>query len=173
MQKWTDLELITHNLFGVLIQILCFRFLIYPYNIIFTIIIAFLSHFLVDALVKFTYHTPEARKDDKFWVIWHVFILSISIVSLIIFIVPFWLGILFANFVDIWDWLILRPIQKRVKQHKPKSNWGDKWYIHVGADWLRGKLFSRFPDWTYKREAITFELIIIAILSIIIIIVLI
>jgi len=156
-------ELITHNLVGVTIQILCFSLLIYPLNFIFTMIFAFISHYLIDILSKFTYHTPEARKDDKFWVTWHIIILIASIASLIIFF-PFWLGMLFANLVDIWDWLILRPIQKRIKKSKPDSKWGDNLYFHKGVDWLRDKLFSKFPNWNYKRQAIIFELVIIALL---------
>ena len=68
------MEDITHFLTGVLIQILFFMYFIFPFNILFTMVFAFLSHFLIDALAKITYHTPEALKGDKFWIIWHIII---------------------------------------------------------------------------------------------------
>ncbi|MFX0044059.1 MAG: hypothetical protein ACFE8L_14185, partial [Candidatus Hodarchaeota archaeon] len=66
------MNLITHVLVGVFIQILFFEFFIFPFNFLLTIIFAFLSHFIVDALAKITYHTPEPHWDDKFWVSWNM-----------------------------------------------------------------------------------------------------
>ncbi len=160
------MEAITHNLTGVLIQILCFKYFITPYNIILAIVFAFLSHFLVDALAKITYHTPEARKEDKFWVTWHIIILILSLLSFGIFIAWYWIGILFANLIDIWDWLIIRNIQNYKKKENPESNWCQKCFFHPIADKVRNLLFPFLPNLNYKRKGIIPEIIIIFVLSV-------
>ena len=159
------MESITHSLSAILIQILCFKYLLFPMNIVFTIIIAFLSHFISDALSKITYHTPEAMKGDKFWIIWHVIIYSVSIIITIIFIIPFWLAILSVNIPDIIDWFIIRPIQN--KRNRKISGIGEKknYRLHQIADWIRSKLFFWLPDLTYKKIGILTELVTIGILS--------
>jgi hypothetical protein len=154
----------THILVGVLIQILCFRFFFYPLNIIFTIVFGFFSHFLVDGLAKITYHTPEPRKEDKFWVAWHIFILGFSIFTGIWFFIPFWIGLLSANLVDIWDWLILRSIEKKKKEKKPDFTFNKNYYIHNAVDKFREKIFFWLPNWNYKRKGIIPELVLIIIL---------
>jgi hypothetical protein len=163
------LETITHNLVAVIIQILCFAFMPFPWNIILTIVIAFISHILVDDFSVITYHTPEARKEDKFWLIWHYIIYALSILSTIIFLLPYWLSLLFANVIDLWDWFILRPIQKKKKSKNPESKWGDKYYFHRMVDWSRDKLFFWLPQREYKRSGIIIEIIIICVLSLILI----
>ena len=161
------MELITHNLVAIVIQILCFRFLIIPLNIIFTIIFAYASHLVFDALSKITYHTPDARTDDKFWMIWHIIIYSVSLISLIVFIVPFWLAILFANIIDITDWFILRPIRKKRGIMQDNTNGQDLWWAHDHADWIRDKLLFWLPDWRFKYAGISIEIIVIICFSVI------
>ena len=163
------METITHNLFAVIIQILCFNFVFFPLNIILTIILAFLSHIFVDAIAIITYHTPEIPR-DKFWIVWHVIIYILSILSIVIFIIPFWLGLLCANLFDLWDWFILRPIQKKKKKKVPETKWGEKYYFHRIIDATRNKLFYWLPKWNYKKGGILIEIIIIIILTIFIII---
>jgi hypothetical protein len=163
------LETITHNLVAVIIQILCFTFLLFPWNIIFTIILAFLSHILVDSFSIITYHTPEAQKEDKFWLVWHYIIYGLSILSMVFFLLPYWLSVVFANIIDLWDWMILRPIQKKKKAKNPVSNWGDKYYFHRMVDWTRDKLFFWLPQRSYKRSGVIIELIIICVLSLILV----
>ena len=114
------MEAITHILTGVLIQVLCFKYLLFPFNFLLTMLLAFLSHFIVDTLAKITYHTPVALKDDKFWVIWHVITLVSAVGVGIVFFIPYVLGGLFANLVDIWDWGILRPLQNKKKKENPE-----------------------------------------------------
>ena len=155
------MELITHYLIGVLIQILCFLYFLFPFNIFFTVYFAFLSHFVIDALAKLTYHTPEARYQDKFWVTWHIIIFVSSLGVVVIFLIPFWLGGVLANFVDIWDWLILRPTQNKKKKENPQSIWGKKYYFHPIADWLRNKTLFWAPNCGYKRVGIITEICII------------
>ncbi len=164
------MELITHSLTGVIIQILCFKFLIFPMNLILTMVFAFFSHFIIDTLTKMTYHTPESRIEDKFWLIWHIIIVISSAAVLVVFIVPFWLGILFANLVDIWDWLILRTIRNRKKRKNPESNWANfnKYFIHNIIDWIREKPCSWLPNLNYKRYGIIVEIFFIFFLLILI-----
>ena len=161
------METITHNLAGIIIQILCFRFLIFPWNLIFTIFFAFISHIFIDTFSVLTYHTPEAQKGDKFWVIWHYIIYGVSLISIIIFIIPYWLSMIFANIIDIWDWLILRPFQKRKRKSNPEFKWGDKYYLHQIVDWVRAKLFFWLPVRQDKKSGIIIEIFIIITFSII------
>lgn len=163
------METITHNLVAVVIQIICFTFLIFPWNLIFTILFAFLSHVFVDAIAVITYHTPDVQKGDKFWLIWHYFIYAVSLFSIIIFIIPYWLSILFANIMDLWDWFTLRPIQKKIRNKNPESKWGDKYYFHRIVDWVRDKLFFWLPKRIYKRSGVLIEILLICVLSLILI----
>lgn len=162
------METITHNLAAIILQILCFYFFIFPWNIIFTIVFAFLSHVIVDGIAVITYHTPDAQKEDKFWLIWHYFIYAISLFSIVIFFIPYWLSMLFANIMDVWDWLILRPIQKKRKIKNPESKWGDKYYFHRMVDWTREKLFYWLPKRIYKKSGIMIEIVLIIVLILII-----
>ena len=160
------METITHNLFAVFIQILCFMCFIFPWNVIFTIIFAFLSHIILDDLSFITYHTPDPMKDDKFWLVWHYILYALLLFSIVIFIIPYWLSILFANIIDLWDWHILRPIQKRIKSKNPDSKWGDKYYMHQIVDWVRLKLFNWLPNRRYKKSGIVIEISIIIVFTI-------
>lgn len=157
------METITHNLVAVFIQILCFTFLIFPWNLILTMIFAVISHIIVDALAVITYHTPDVQKGDKFWIIWHYFIYAVSLFSIVIFIIPYWLSILFANIVDLWDWFTLRPIQKKIRNKNPESKWGDRYYFHPIIDWVREKLFFWLPKRNYNKSGIVIEIAIIII----------
>ncbi len=160
------METVTHNLVAVIIQILCFNFLIFPWNLIFTIIFAFISHIIVDGIAVITYHTPDVQKGDKFWIIWHYIIYAVSLFSIIIFIIPYWLSMLFANIMDLWDWFTLRPIQKKIRNKNPESKWGDKYYFHRIVDWVRKKLFFWLPKRVYKRSGVLIEIFLICALSI-------
>jgi len=162
------LETITHNLTAVIIQITCFKVFSFPLNFILTIIFAFISHFISDALSKITYHTPEPHREDKFWVNWHIIIFSLSILSIVVLVIPFWLGILFVNLPDIVDWFILRPIFDRKNKENPDLKWEKKFLFHPIVDWIREKVFFWLPDWTYKKASISVEISIIIILSIVI-----
>ncbi|MFX0023480.1 MAG: hypothetical protein ACFE9S_14235 [Candidatus Hermodarchaeota archaeon] len=159
------MESITHNLSAILIQILCFNFFMYPMNFILTIFIAFLSHFLSDALSKITYHTPKAMKKDKFWVIWHVIIYSASIIVAVIFLIPFWLALLSVNIPDVIDWFIIRPLNNRKRGKSSEVGEEKNYRLHRIADWIRSKLLFWLPDLTYKKVGIITELITIGILS--------
>lgn len=126
-------------------------------------IFAVISHIIVDALAVITYHTPDVQKGDKFWIIWHYFIYAVSLFSIVIFIIPYWLSILFANIVDLWDWFTLRPIQKKIRNKNPESKWGDRYYFHPIIDWVREKLFFWLPKRNYNKSGIVIEIAIIII----------
>jgi len=152
------MNLITHVLFGVLIQILCFIFLVFPFNYIFTILIAFSSHFIVDAFSKITYHTPEPHWDDKFWISWNISIRVVGYSALIPF-YPYYLGIIFANLPDIWDWAIVRRIQKRRNVDR-KINYHHNNFFHRIVDKIREKTLFWLPNLIYVKIAILVEIII-------------
>jgi len=160
------METITHNLIAIFIQILCFLFFIFPWNVIFTILFAFISHIILDALSIITYHTPDSMRDDKFWLVWHYIIYALSLFSIVLFIIPYWLSLLFANIIDLWDWFTLRPIQKKIKLKNPDSKWGDKYYMHQIVDWVRLKLFYWLPKRNYKKSGILIEISIIIVFAI-------
>ncbi|MBD3195927.1 MAG: hypothetical protein GF317_12770 [Candidatus Lokiarchaeota archaeon] len=162
------MEAITHILTGVILQILSFRLLITPWNYLLTIILAFISHFLIDAVAKITYHTAEPMKDDTFWVIWHIIVILISIIFTIIFINPYWIGILSANFVDIWDWIIIRIIYSKYILTPDKNKSSKIIYIHTFIDKIRERFFSWLPNLNYKKIGILPEIFIISGLLIII-----
>jgi len=162
------LETITHNLFAVIIQILCFKFVVFPLNIILTIVLAFLSHIFIDAIAIITYHTSDIQK-DKFWLVWHVIIYILSILSIFIFMIPFWVVMIVANVMDLWDWLILRPIQNRKRKKVPETNWGEKYYFHRIVDATRNKLFYWLPKWNYKRAGTLIEILIVVVLVLLVI----
>ena len=152
---------ITHLLAGILIQILSFKFFAFPINFLFTILFAFLSHFILDAFVNITYHTPDPQKGDKFWLFWRVFDLSGTAIIAIIFFFPYVLGMLFANMMDIIDWLILRPIYRK-KVGQEEFDWDKNLGFHDLIAKFREKLLFWLPNWRYKKYGIISELIIIS-----------
>lgn len=171
------MEGVTHILSGMVVQLLCFIFLPIPLAIIFTIILGFFSHFLIDTLAKITYHTPEAHKDDRFWVIWHICtpIILLVLIIWIILINMFWfffLGGLCSLIVDIWDWGYIRPVQNKKKKLDPNSKWGVKYQIHPIIDKIRDGPFSWLPNWNHERKGIIPEIITILLLWILVILLL-
>jgi len=162
------MEIITHNLAGILIQIICFKFFIFPLNLILTIIFALFSHFLIDFLSNLTYHTPESHWEDKIWVAWHIFVYVSGIMIIFIFLIPFWIGMLFAYLPDIVDWYILRPTQKRRKKKESSPKIEYILVFHPIIEWIRAKFFFWLPKWNYKKFGILIELAFIASISILI-----
>lgn len=161
---------ITHLLAGILIQILSFKFFVFPINFLFTILFSFLSHFILDAFVNIIYHTPDPQKEDKFWLFWRIFDFSGTAIISIIFFFPYVLGMLFANMMDIVDWVILRPIYRK-KVGQEEFDWNKNFVFHELIKKFREKLLFWLPDWRFKKYGIIPELIIISGFSIFIIIV--
>ena len=153
------MNLITHVLNGVLIQILCFIFFTFPFNYLFTILISFLSHFIVDAFSKITYHTPAPHWDDKFWVTWNISVRVVGYGALIPF-YQYYLGIIFANLPDIWDWGIVRRVQKR-RDPERRINYHRSNFFHRIIDKIREKTLFWLPSWIYEKKAVLVEIIIV------------
>lgn len=159
------MEAITHILTGIVIQIFCFIYLIFPFNLIFTMIFAFLSHYIIDALAKMTYHTPEAHPEDKVWVIWHILTPALIVVLLVWLIIMNWIlvllfliGAIFANLVDIIDWLVFRAILKKDREAH--------YFLHDSIDFIREKIppFTWIPNWNQEYKGIIIEAFIITII---------
>ncbi len=164
-------------LVGIFIQILCFIYLPIPLAILFTIILAFFSHFIVDAFAVITFHPPEPQKGDlaKFWKTWGLvtIIITIAFVVWIIMIGMFWfffLGGFFSVLVDIIDWGIIRPIIYKKNTTTKESIWLENCFFHKMIDKLREKTLFRLPNWNYEKKGIIPELIIIAVLWILVVI---
>ena len=160
------MQLPTHLITGILIQYIISTLTPTPswLSIILIAFFAFCSHFLLDALAKSTYHPPERIKDN-FWLTWHILVYLTGIAIIILFFSNYWLGMLFANLPDLWDWYTLRHIASRKKD----PDWGNKYYFHPIADKVRSFLFSWMPNLNYKRIGILPELSLIILWFVIII----
>ncbi|TKJ20733.1 MAG: hypothetical protein CEE43_11760 [Promethearchaeota archaeon Loki_b32] len=152
------MNLQTHILTGILIQIFCFRVFILPFDIVFTILFAFLSHFIIDAFVLITYHTSEPQKGDLFWISWQIISYGSGTI-LILFFLPYALGMLFANLIDIIDWLILRQIH-RIKLKTEKLDWTKNYFFHNFVAKIRKYTLFWLPNWNYNKKGIIPEIII-------------
>lgn len=151
------MNLLTHVLAGILLQISCFRLFLFPLDLILTIIFAFFSHFIIDAFVLITYHPSEPQKGDKFWLSWQIITYGTGILTSVCFF-PYVLGIIFANLVDIIDWLILRPFHElRVKSSK--TDWKRNYLFHSLIAKIREKTLFWLPNWNYEKKGIATEII--------------
>lgn len=148
----------THALAGILIQICCFKIFVFPFDIIFSILFAFLSHFIIDALVLITYHPPDPQKGDMFWLVWQILTYGSGAIIIILFL-PYVIGMLFANLVDIIDWVILRNIHTR-KFKDEEKDWGKNYFFHSIIAKIREKALFWLPNWIYEKKAIISEIII-------------
>ena len=152
------MNLETHVLTGIIIQIYCFMIFIFPFNIIFTILFAFLSHFIIDAFVLITYHPPDPQKGDTFWLSWQIITYGSGAILILLF-YPFVLGILFANLVDLIDWVILRILYTRMIK-KVKIDWKYNHIFHSIIAKIRKKTLFWLPNWYYEKKAVISEIII-------------
>jgi len=155
------MQMPTHLIAGALIQIIIEISLPDPtliwLKISLIIIVAFFSHFFIDASAKATYHPPKPLKDDCFWVWYHVFVYSSAVVIIIILFPWFWLGMLAANAVDLWDWYFLRPMANK----KENPDWGKKYRLHPIADFIRRKIFFFLPDLGHDRKGAIPEIVLV------------
>ncbi len=152
------MQLPTHLIAGILIQYIISIIIPTPtwLSVLLVIIIAFCSHFFLDALSRSTYHPPE-RIHDNFWLMWHIFVYLTGLGIIILHFWNYWLGMLFANLPDLWDWYTLRNIASR----KNNPDWAKQYYLHPIADKVRSSLFMWMPNLIYKRTGIIPELILI------------
>ncbi len=150
------MQLPTHIIAGILIQYIIMD--LFPslnwFAVFLIALCALLSHFILDSVAKATYHPPQ-KLNENFWLTWHLVIYTVGIILLVIFIWYYWLGIIFANLPDLWDWYTLRPIATR----KQNPEWGKKYYIHPFVDKFRSLFFNWVPDYRFKRWGIIPELL--------------
>ena len=158
------MNLQTHILAGILIQIFCLRVFIFPFDILLTILFAFLSHFIIDAFVLITYHTSEPQQGDLFWISWQIISYGSGTIF-ILFFLPYALGMLFANLIDMIDWLILRQIH-RIKLKTEELDWTKNYFFHNIIAKIRKYALFWLPNWNYEKKAIIPEIIINVILII-------
>ncbi|MHA1821948.1 MAG: hypothetical protein ACTSU2_09175 [Promethearchaeota archaeon] len=149
----------THFLVGIFIYKLWLLIIPNKNSLLFIIpmlIFVFFSHYLVDAFAYLTYHVPDARPQDKFWLSYHIFIYSMTLFMVIFFWRPYWPALIASIFIDIIDWGILRPIL----HHKP--------VIHPSIDKFRKKCFPFLPNLLEKKWTVINEFVIWTILIILI-----
>jgi hypothetical protein len=151
------MQLPTHLLTGILIQFVIFQ--LFPNQDLIVLLLvfsmAFISHFIIDALAKITYH-PPTRDPSHFWTIWHIFVYSLAILIILLYIMDYFLGMLAAVLVDIWDWLFLR----NYANYKSEPKWGQNYYLHQIADRTRQSLFHWLPNLNHSKVGIIPEVLI-------------
>ncbi len=152
------MNLETHVLTGIIIQIYCFMIFIFPFNIVFTILFTFFSHFILDAFVLIAYHPPDPQKGDLFWLSWQIITYGSGGILILLF-YPFILGILCANLVDLIDWVILRLLYTRMIK-KEKINWRYNHIFHSIIAKIRKKTLFWLPNLTYNKKATISEILI-------------
>ncbi len=161
------MQAISHFLVGIILQMVLIEVFM-PFGVILgmilVIFLAFFSHFLVDSFARMTYHLKEAQPQDKFWVGYHIVIITAAAIVLIYFWKPYWLGMGAAVLIDIWDWGVIRGIRKLKKD----PLWAERYEIHPFIDKFRTKFFSWLPDWNEKRYGVVPEAILIILLLLLI-----
>ena len=146
----------THMLFGIFLADLVYW--LFPsismwIYVISVCILAFSSHFLIDAIAILTYHPPKADLNDNFWVGYHIAVYLLALFILIIFFKLYWWVIISAILVDLIDWILLRFLLKKDP------------LLHHLADKLRAQFFSQLKDFNQEKWTILFEIVIIVILA--------
>ncbi|MFX1233550.1 MAG: hypothetical protein ACFFBY_03235 [Promethearchaeota archaeon] len=162
------METITHCFAGIICQIICFHYFLFPLNIILTIILAVASHIVIDIFARSTYHLSEPQWKDKFWITWQIIIRISAVIVIIFFFFPFWLGMLFAKIPDIVDWRILRAIQRRIYKKTSSSNKDFILIFHPFKDWVSNKFFFWLPNLNQKKYGLIIELMFLIVLYILI-----
>ncbi|HMF32834.1 MAG TPA: hypothetical protein VKK79_15525, partial [Candidatus Lokiarchaeia archaeon] len=142
-----------------LIQKFLFGWLHLPWNFLLVIVLAILSHFIVDVFVKITFHTPEPHPEWRFWVIANTSFYVASVITAIILFIPYWWAMLAANVIDIYDWVILRPVQA-VKRKKNPEYTLEKYMIHPRIERFRDKHLTWVPNLLYDPKGVIPEIII-------------
>lgn len=145
----------THFLVGICVQLLIRRWVTSWLWIPLVGVLAFASHVPVDVFARATYHPPDARPHDKFWVAYHVGVFGLSIVVAVVFWSRFWFAMLCATLVDVYDWGIVRGV--RALKHDP--TWAEGREFHPVIDRIRTRWFQWLPDWNLERKGVVPELL--------------
>lgn len=153
----------THFLVGIWIFRACLLFesLGVPFwlIVIISVILAVISHVLLDCIAKLTYHMPEPQYHDAFWVGYHaIFVYGGTLALFILFFTDYWWVMLASILPDIIDWYILRPFFKKGP------------IVHPLIDKVRNSWFAWIPDLTAKKWTVVNEIGLDAILLILLLI---
>lgn len=128
------------------------------------VILALLSHGILDRLARFTYHPPTPLIYDWFWVSYHSIIALLTIYIFFRFWRGYKLGLIFSVLPDL-DWIVLHS-SDLVAVQVPF------WREPI----LHGFLFSfldlvcpftfldTLPNWNLERKGIILELVLLAVL---------
>lgn len=159
------MQAITHFFSGIFISILLEPLGITWLRLLLITGLCVLAHFLIDALAKITYHPPDAKWDDAFWVSWHAIVYVGSVACAIIFIRSFFFGMLVSVIPDIYDWGIIRGVRAYKRKHDPaveqdqeKKQFMEGWEFHVLVDKFRERFLSFLPDLNHEAVGILPEI---------------
>lgn len=112
-----------------------------------------LSHVIVDVFALMTYHVPDPRPNDKFWLSYHIFMYIATVIFVLFYISAYWVPMMASVLVDLADWLIIRPIFKK-----------DKGVIHPYIVAIRNLFFPWIPNFIEKKWSVIIEFGLIALL---------
>lgn len=164
------MQMPTHLITGVLIDVAVEKSIApaKSKNII-VVFLNLISHGLLDALSKSTYHPPEPLPNDVFWVVYHKFVLPILSAILLI---KFWkrhkASMIFSILPDL-DWVV-RDINFRFDNFIPFWN---KPILNQGLQSLVSNLpffrwLNKLPDWRYVKTTVLIEGLFICITSLLV-----
>ena len=152
----------THPVTGILIQKSLKKVRPMPLQYSGVVVLAVLSHGILDKLAKATYHPTAPLAHDWFWVISH---LIIGALTVYIF-VRFWRDYKFSMVCSILpdlDW-VLRPVVKLFS-----AGDGEKPFLHTLVlrfidIFVPPEIWNVLPDWNLARKGLLVEAILFAIL---------
>ncbi len=120
-------------------------------------------HSVFDRIARITYHPPDARYHDPFWVGWHLVIYSLTIYMLVKYWRHYPIGITFSILPD-FDWVILHG-SKALLGHHP--SWYQEGHIHRLLHTITDHippfslLHTHLPDNTDGKLGIVWEILLI------------
>jgi len=123
-----------------------------------TALVAFLSHGILDSLVRFTYHPPDPIA-NVFWISYHLIIASLTVYIFIKYWKKYKLGLVFSVLPD-FDWVVLyssRLLSTGI------SFWAEP-ILHTLSFGFLGSLpqlsfLNSLPDWRMDEKAAILETI--------------
>lgn len=132
------MQAFTHFLFGLWIGQWFPGFLGY--------LLTFVSHIPLDIACRGTYHPPQARWKDPFWV-WSHFLFLVLAVEIAVRWWREWPVMLASVGPDVFDWWIRKPFD-------PEG----RWEIHAFIRWASERT-TWIPDWTLEHHGLIPELL--------------
>jgi hypothetical protein len=105
-----------------------------------------LSHVIVDVFSLMTYHVPDPRPYDKFWLSYHIVMYILTAIFTLFLVKEFWIPMVASCLIDIADWLFIRPIFKK-----------QKGIIHPYIVAFRNLEFPWIPNFIEKKWSVLIE----------------